>query len=145
MKGNTMTSQTALKFGQFIDLIMARLLEREQETPAGYLIDLNHVARELNVNVPDQWVFDAGNVLESRGWAQVIFTFGGRCQARLTGEGRLDVEEERGNARISCPTFKWSSSSSGSVNRIARYWPRSSNHSVGSPPLPASSRISFAF
>ena len=95
-----MTGQTSLKFGQFLDLLMARLVERQTEAPAGTLIDLNQVARDLKVEVPDQWVFDAGKVLESRGWAQVIFTFGGGCHARLTGEGRLYVEEERGTGII---------------------------------------------
>ena len=95
-----MTTRTALKFGQFIDLLMARLLEREPEAPSGALADLNDVARELNVSVPDQWIFDAGKVLESRGWAQVLFTMGGGCHARLTGEGRLYVEEERGTGII---------------------------------------------
>ena len=95
-----MTGQTSIKFGQFLDLLMARLVERETEAPTGTLIDLNQVARDLKVDVPDQWVFDAGKVLESRGWAQVIFTFGGGCHARLTGEGRLYVEEERGTGLI---------------------------------------------
>lgn len=95
-----MKSEPALKFGEFVDLIMARLVDREQQTPAGTLIDLHQVARDLNVTVPDQWVFDAGKILESRGWAQVIFTFGGGCHARLTGEGRLYVEEERGTGII---------------------------------------------
>ena len=95
-----MTGQTSLTFGRFLDLLMARLVERETEAPAGTLIDLNQVARDLKVDVPDQWVFDAGKVLESRGWAQVIFTFGGGCHARLTGEGHLYVEEERGTGII---------------------------------------------
>jgi hypothetical protein len=95
-----MTTRRTVKFGQFIDLLMARLLEREQEEPSGGLIDLNEVAGELKVDVPDQWIFDAGKVLESRGWAQVIFSMGGGCHARLTGEGRLYVEEERGTGII---------------------------------------------
>jgi hypothetical protein len=95
-----MTTSSALKFGQFVDLMMARLLERERETPSGVLLDLNEVARELKVSVPDQWIFDAGKVMDGRGWAQVAFTFGGGCHARLTGEGRLYVEEERGTGII---------------------------------------------
>ena len=95
-----MTTQSALKFGQFIDLLMARLLEREYEARSGALVDLNAVAREIKIEVPDQWIFDAGKVLESRGWAQVLFTMGGGCHARLTGEGRLYVEEERGTGII---------------------------------------------
>ena len=95
-----MRSRTALKFGQFIDLLIARVLDREQEAPSGALIDLNEVAREIKVAVPDQWIFDAGKVLESRGWAQVVFTMGGGCHARLTGEGRLHVEEEHGTGII---------------------------------------------
>jgi hypothetical protein len=95
-----MTARTAIKFGEFIDLLMARLLEREGATRSGALIDLNDLARDLKVDVPDQWIFDAGKVLESRGWAQVLFAIGGGCYARLTGEGRLYVEEERGTGII---------------------------------------------
>jgi hypothetical protein len=95
-----MTTSSALKFGQFVDLMMARLLEKERETPSGALLDLNEIARELEVGVPDQWIFDAGKVMDGRGWAQVAFTFGGGCHARLTGEGRLYVEEERGTGII---------------------------------------------
>lgn len=95
-----MTSQRNLKFGEFIDLLMARLLELEREERPGALVDLNELARGLKVKVPEQWVFDAGKVLESRGWAQVLFTMGGGCHARLTGEGRLYVEEERGTGII---------------------------------------------
>ena len=88
------------KFSEFIDLLLARLYDLERQSGPGTLFDLNVLARELNVNVPLQWVFDAGKVLESRGWAEVLFTFGGGCHARLTGEGRLYVEEERGTGII---------------------------------------------
>jgi hypothetical protein len=84
-----MTTSSALKFGQFVDLMMARLLEKERETPSGVLLDLNEVARELKVSVPDQWIFDAGKVMEGRGWAQVAFTFGGVLAALLEPLSRV--------------------------------------------------------
>ena len=95
-----MTDRPIFKFSEFIDLLLARLHELERDGRPGVLFDLNAVARELKVKVPPQWVFDAGKILESRGWAQVAFTFGGGCQARLTGGGRLYVEEERGTGII---------------------------------------------
>jgi hypothetical protein len=95
-----MPEQPAMKFRDFIDLVLARLYELEREGRSGALFDLNVVAKSLKTHVPQDWVFDAGKVLESRGWAQVAFTFGGGCHARLTGEGRLYVEEERGTGII---------------------------------------------
>jgi hypothetical protein len=95
-----MSDQATVKFSEFIDLLLARLLELEHDGRPGAVFDLNAVAQELKVTVPPQWVFDAGKVLESRGWARVAFTFGGGCWARLTGEGRLYVEEERGTGII---------------------------------------------
>jgi len=88
------SDHTPLKFSEFVDLILARLYELEREASPGVLLDLNGIAQELTIKVPPQWVFDAGKVLESRGWAQVVFTFGGGCHARLTGEGRLYVEDQ---------------------------------------------------
>jgi hypothetical protein len=93
-------SPPTMKFSEFIDLLLVRLYDLERQGGAGTLFDLNEIVRALSVNVPPQWVFDAGKVLESRGWAEVLFTFGGGCHARLTGEGRLYVEEERGTGII---------------------------------------------
>ena len=95
-----MSDQATIKFSEFIDLLLARLLELEHEGGPGAFFDLNEVAQELKPEIPAQWVFDAGKVLESRGWAQVLFSMGGGCHARLTGEGRLYVEEERGTGMI---------------------------------------------
>lgn len=95
-----MARDTALRFSEFIDLVLARLYELEQEVGPGALFDVNALTRELRADVPPQWVFDAGKVLESRGLAQLAFVFGGGCHARLTGEGRLFVEEERGTGII---------------------------------------------
>lgn len=95
-----MAKPAGLKFSQFIDLLLARLYDLEQDAGPSALFDVNAIAQELRIKVPSQWVFDAGKVMESRGWAQVLFTFGGGCHARLTGEGRLYVEEERGTGMI---------------------------------------------
>lgn len=87
-----MTTGTKLKFSEFVDIVLARLYERQQTGDPGKLFDLNAIARDLKDPVPPSWVFDAGKVLETRGWAQVAFTFGGGCHARLTGEGMWFVE-----------------------------------------------------
>jgi hypothetical protein len=94
---------TKLKFSQFVDLLLARLYELEQESPATEFYDLDSIARDLKDPVPDGWVFDAGKVLQSRGLVDCIFTLGG-AQARLTGEGRLFVEEDQGTGII--PEYK---------------------------------------
>ena len=84
----------AYKFSQFADLLLVRLYELDQEQGDNYY-DLNAVVQEIQGPVPPSWVFDAAKVLQSRGLADCIFTFGG-TSARITGEGRLYVEEERG-------------------------------------------------
>ncbi len=95
-----MVTQNKLKFSEFIDLILARLYELEQTEGGGSFFDLNAIAKELKEAPPQQWVFDAGKVLESRGLAQVVFTMGGGCHAMLAGEGRLFVEQEQGTGII---------------------------------------------
>lgn len=95
-----MGSPVSMKFSEFIELILARLYDLERNAADGVLFDVNAIAKDLKESVPTHWVFDAGKVLESRGWAQVALTFGGGCHARLTGEGRLYVEEERGTGII---------------------------------------------
>jgi hypothetical protein len=95
------TATNRMKFSEFVDLLLARLYDLDQESPGGKVyFDLNAAARQLIVPVPPGWVFDAGKVLESRGLAQCVFTLGGGCHAVLTGEGRLYVEEERGTGII---------------------------------------------
>ena len=85
---------TQIKFSEFVDLLLVRLYQLDRERGDGF-IDLNVVAASIREEVPPNWVFDAAKVLETRGLAQCIFTFGG-VQAELTGEGRLYVEEGRG-------------------------------------------------
>ena len=87
-----------LKFSRFVDLMMARLYELERDKPGEY-IPLQWINQQLAAPSPQSWVFDAGKVLESRGLARCIFTLGG-CQAQLTGEGRMFVEEEQGSGVI---------------------------------------------
>jgi len=85
-----------LKFSEFIDVLLVKLYELDRSDSSGdKFFDLNAVAREIKDNVPQSWVFDAAKVLETRGLADCIFTFGG-VHAQLSGEGRLYVEEGRG-------------------------------------------------
>ena len=88
---------TALRFSQFVDLLMVRLYELDLQEGDRFF-DLNAIARQIRESVPSGWVFDAAKVLQTRGLAECIFTFGG-IQAQLTGEGRLYVEEGRGVTR----------------------------------------------
>ncbi|MBM4035123.1 MAG: hypothetical protein FJ291_25550 [Planctomycetes bacterium] len=88
------TAARKLRFSEFVDLLLARLYDLEQEQRDRYF-DFNAINRELTEPVPQQWIFDAGRVLESRGMANCVFAFGGVCRGRLTGEGRLFVEERQ--------------------------------------------------
>lgn len=85
------------KFSEFIDMLLVRLYELDR-SDGDTFYDLHAVARQLKEDVPAGWVFDAAKVMETRAWAQCIFTFGG-THAQLTGEGRLYVEEGRGITR----------------------------------------------
>jgi hypothetical protein len=89
-----------LKFSEFMELLLARLYDMERSTRSMEYFDLNDAAQSLNVTVPKDWVFDAARVLEGRGLADTILTLGGGAHARLSGEGRLFVEEQRGTGII---------------------------------------------
>ena len=88
---------TRMKFTEFVDRLLVRLYELDREQ-AGEFCSLPAVAKSLRDGVPPQWIFDAGKVLETRGLADVLFFFGG-TDARITGEGRLYVEEGRGTTK----------------------------------------------
>ena len=88
-------SDQTLKFSEFVNLVLAQLYEWDRQK-SGAFFNLNAVSKGLRQQVPQQWVFDAAKVLQARGLVQAIFAFGGFCQASLTGEGRLYVEEEQG-------------------------------------------------
>jgi len=94
-----MTTTTTLSFSQFIDLLLARLYDAQRTNPNG-MIDLNALAADLRETVPDDWVVDAARVMQSRGLADCIISYGA-CRGRLTGEGMLFVEEGRGTGVIS--------------------------------------------
>jgi len=93
-----MTTSIKLKFSQFIDLLLARLYEAQRQNPDG-MVDLNEIAADLRESVPDDWVVDAAKVMQARGLADCIISYGA-CHARLTGEGMLFVEEDRGSGII---------------------------------------------
>jgi len=84
-------AETTLTFGEFVELILARLAEADREEP-GTWIDMFPLAEQLRANVPDDWVFQAQDVLENRGLVNPLRVLGRTAPARLTGEGRLYVE-----------------------------------------------------
>src|SRR5256885_7315151 len=90
---------TKLKFSQFVELLLVRLYELEQEQSSTEFFDVDAIARELKDPVPEGWTFDAAKVLQSRGLIDCIFTLGG-AHAHLTGEGRLFIEEDKGRTGI---------------------------------------------
>lgn len=89
-----------LSFSEFVDLLLARLYDLEQEQGIEGYVDLNAVAEGLRAKIPEKWVWDASMVLEARDLIRAIRAFGGICRAELTGEGRLFVEEKRGTGVI---------------------------------------------
>jgi hypothetical protein len=84
-------------FSRFIDLLLVKLYELDQVEGDSFY-DLEGIAREIRESVPQKWVLDAAKVLESRGLAACVITYGG-VQAQITGEGRLYFEEERGTTK----------------------------------------------
>lgn len=84
-------TETALTFGEFMELILARLVEADREEP-GTWVDMLPLAEQLKANIPDDWVFDAREALETRGLVNPLKVLGRTALARLTAEGRLFVE-----------------------------------------------------
>ncbi len=116
-----MTTATKLTFSRFIDLLLAAVYEADAEADGDY-IDLNAIARQIKDPFPETWVIDAAKVLQSRGLLDCVFTFGS-VHARLTGEGRLFIEEDRGTGIIreykqNPERFIQNVSISGSNNRV---------------------------
>lgn len=85
---------TKFKFSEFVDLLLVRLYDLDQEHGDRFS-DLNALANDIDGHVPRNWAFDAGKVMDTRGWADCLFTFGG-VSAQITGEGRLYVESRQG-------------------------------------------------
>jgi hypothetical protein len=90
-------AKATIKFTEFVDQLLVRLYDLDAESP-GEFHNLSAIAESLKTDVPAEWVFDAGKVLESRALADVLFTFGG-TDAKISGEGRLYVEEGRGTTK----------------------------------------------
>jgi hypothetical protein len=88
-----MATSQRLSFSQFLDFLVWSLYAYESAFGAGQFRDLREFASNLRAPVDQQWVLDAGKVLESRGLARCIFSLGGHVEAMLTGEGRLLAEE----------------------------------------------------
>jgi hypothetical protein len=83
-----------MKFSEFLDRLLFKLYEFDREHSDEFA-NLSELAETIKGDVPPSWIVDAGKVLDARALADVIFTFGG-TDAKISGEGRLYVEEGRG-------------------------------------------------
>jgi hypothetical protein len=88
-----------LTFTEFVELMLARLVEADREKPGEY-VDMIPLAAELKQEIPQDWVFDARNALEVRGLVDPLKVLGQTAPAKLTGEGRLFVEQGGGTGVI---------------------------------------------
>lgn len=88
----TAGSGDALTFTQFVELILARLYEADRQQP-GHYVDLFMLAEELRQDVPDDWVREARDALQNRDLIHSFKVSGRIAEAKLTGEGRLYVEQ----------------------------------------------------
>lgn len=86
-------SQSKLNFSEYVTLLLVKLYEYELQNGPSEYINLADLSKNFKQNIPYQWTFDAGKVLESRGLANCIFALGGFAMASLTGEGRMFVEK----------------------------------------------------
>jgi hypothetical protein len=82
------------KFSEFVDLVLVRLYELDRQDSDNF-VNLSAIQEEIKEEIPVSWLIDAAKVLQSRGLAQCMFTFGG-VHAHISGAGRLYVEEGRG-------------------------------------------------
>jgi hypothetical protein len=107
-----------MKFTEFVDRLIVKLYELDGEHP-GEFQNLAMIAESIRDSVPPSWIFDAGKVLDTRGFADVLFTFGG-TDAKITGEGRLYVEEGRGTTQeIQAHPQNYYVTVSGNNNQVA--------------------------
>jgi uncharacterized protein (UPF0147 family) len=83
------------KFSEFVDLLIVKLYEAEREQDSSAFVNLDMLAQQINDDIPSDWVFDAAKVLETRALANCTFNSMGTF-AKISGEGRLYVEEGRG-------------------------------------------------
>jgi hypothetical protein len=109
-----------MKFAEFVDLLLMRLYEADQKS-GSTSVDLNALVQDLKEPVPEDWTRDAAKILNSRGLADCMFTFGA-VHGSLTGAGRLFVEEDRGTGII--PQYKQS------PDRFVHVVVSGSNHNV---------------
>jgi hypothetical protein len=84
-----------LNFSEFIAILLTRLYELEKNHKLTGFINLSMVAKELNIEIHPNWIFDAGKLLESRGLTTNVYSMGGNVSSKLTGEGRMYVENGR--------------------------------------------------
>jgi hypothetical protein len=85
-----------MKFSEFVEYLVWSLYvrERTEATNGIQFLDLTEAVAALAEPVPAQWVYDAANVLEAKGYIRAIHAMGGYTAAILTGDGRLYVEAE---------------------------------------------------
>jgi len=86
------TGDEQLSFTEFVELMLARIVEADRQEPGAY-VDMIPLADELRQDIPIDWVFDAREALELRGLVDPMKVIGRIAPAKLTGEGRLYVEQ----------------------------------------------------
>ncbi len=86
----------AMTFREFVEYLLWSLYVRERAHPeaGGAFFDLSESIAALDDAVAPQWLYDATRVLETRGLVRPILALGGYAAAALTGEGRLEVEDD---------------------------------------------------
>ena len=88
-------AKPSYKFSEFVDLLIVKLYEVEREQDSSAFVNLDALARQIKGEIPSDWVFDAAKVLETRALANCAYNSRGTF-AKISGEGRLYVEEGRG-------------------------------------------------
>ncbi|MFA5404742.1 MAG: hypothetical protein WC358_07390 [Ignavibacteria bacterium] len=99
-------SQENLTFTEYVTLLLTQLYDYELKNRPGEYINLGDLSNNFKQKIPNQWAFDAGKVLESRGLAKCIFALGGLAMASLTGEGRMFIEKARDEENNVAKVFK---------------------------------------
>lgn len=89
-------AKPSYRFTDFVDLLLVALFDHSDE--GDDYQNLESLAATIKGDVPQDWVFDAAKVLQSRGLADCIFTFGG-THAKITGPGRIYVDSKQGFAK----------------------------------------------
>ena len=85
----------SMNFSEFCEFLLARLYELDRDIRPGADFDVRQIAEELVQDIPYTWPSDAAVELGNQGLVRPLRAGGGAVYARMSGAGRLFVEQRQ--------------------------------------------------